>query len=97
MADQDSKANDSGDDRRRGGGGSRDGGKGRYRKRACRFCGNKELEINYKRIDITVRSVSNKGKILPRRLTGNCAKHQRMISRAIKQARMAGFMPFTVR
>ena len=58
------------DDRSQGGG---QGGRGKYRKRICRFCHNKNLEIDYKRVDLLVRGVSNKGKILPRRLTGNCA------------------------
>ncbi|RME89598.1 MAG: 30S ribosomal protein S18 [Candidatus Hydrogenedentota bacterium] len=69
----------------------------RFKKRVCRFCTNKELPIDYKRVDILVRYVSNKGKILPRRLSGNCAKHQRQVAKAIKRARMAGLMPFTVK
>ncbi len=74
----------------------RGGDKKRYRRRVCRFCHNKDLAIDYKRVDVLVRCVSNKGKILPRRLTGTCAKHQRMVSKAIRKARMAGFMPFAV-
>lgn len=70
---------------------------GRFRKKACRFCQNTDLEINYKRADILIQLVSNKGKILPRRLTGTCAKHQRQVARAIKKSRMAGFMPFSVK
>lgn len=69
----------------------------RFRKRVCRFCKDPNQEIDYKRVDILVRYVSNKGKILPRRLSGCCAKHQRELSKAIKQARMAGFMPFSVK
>lgn len=67
----------------------------RFRRRTCRFCENKNLEIDYKRVDILIKLVSNLGKILPRRLTGTCARHQRQVAKAIKKARMAGFLPFT--
>lgn len=69
----------------------------RFRRKSCRFCENKELTIDYKKVDVLVRLVSNKGKILPRRLTGTCAKHQRLVATAIKKSRMAGFMPFSVK
>ena len=66
-------------------------------KKVCRFCANKDLVIDYKNTDILVRLVSNKGKILPRRLTGTCAKHQRLVAKAIKRSRQFGLMPFSVR
>lgn len=69
----------------------------KFRKRTCKFCENKEMVIDYKRVDVLVRYVSNKGKILPRRLSGNCAKHQRQVAKAVKKARTAGLMPFTVK
>lgn len=69
----------------------------RFRRKTCRFCENKELSIDYKKVDVLVRLVSNKGKILPRRLTGTCAKHQREVARAIKHSRNAGLMPFSVK
>lgn len=76
----------------------RDGRSSRFhRKRVCHFCKDPLQKIDYKNVDILVRYVSNKGKILPRRLSGACAKHQRELSRAIKQARMAGLMPFSVK
>ena len=68
----------------------------RFKKKTCRFCENKDLTMEYERVDILVKLVSNKGKILPRRLTGSCAKHQRDVAKAIKKARNAGFMPFSV-
>lgn len=68
----------------------------RFKKKTCRFCENKDLVIDYKRVDVLVKLVSNKGKILPRRLTGTCALHQRAVAKAIKKARNAGFMPFSV-
>ncbi|AFM13610.1 30S ribosomal protein S18 [Turneriella parva] len=81
---------DDGDDRRGGRGGPR------FKKKTCRFCEVKDMAIEYKRVDILVKLVSNKGKILPRRLTGTCALHQRLVAKAIKKARNAGFMPFSV-
>ena len=78
------------DDRKSRGGGSK------FRKRICRFCYDAKIEIDYKNTDTLMRFVSNKGKILPRRLSGNCAKHQRHVSKAIKQSRMAGLLPFSV-
>ncbi|MBS0619248.1 MAG: 30S ribosomal protein S18 [Spirochaetes bacterium] len=79
---------------RKGRGGDRGGM--RFKKKTCRFCENKDLQIDYKRVDFLVKLVSNKGKILPRRLTGTCARHQRLVAKAIKKARNAGFMPFSV-
>lgn len=77
--------------------GGRGGDRGpRFKKKTCRFCENKDLVMDYKRVDILVKLVSNKGKILPRRLTGTCARHQRLVASAIKKARNAGFMPFSV-
>lgn len=68
----------------------------RFKKKTCRFCEVKDLAIDYKRVDVLVKLVSNKGKILPRRLTGTCALHQRAVAKAIKKARNVGFMPFSV-
>ena len=73
------------------------GGGGRFRKKTCRFCENKDLAIDYKKTELLVRLVSNKGKILPRRLTGTCALHQRLVAKAIKRSRMAGLMPFNAK
>jgi len=84
---------DRGGDDRKGRGGDRGP---RFKKKTCRFCENKDLIMDYKRVEILVKLVSNKGKILPRRLTGTCALHQRLVAKAIKKARNAGFMPFSV-
>ena len=65
------------------------------RKRACRFC-KEVIEINYKRVDILKYFVSERGKILPRRITGACAKHQRQLAAAIKPARIIALLPFTM-
>ncbi len=66
---------------------------GRRRKKVCVFCG-KESEIDYKDTNKLKRYVSERGKILPRRITGNCAKHQRALTVAIKRARHISLMPY---
>lgn len=68
---------------------------GRRRKKVCVFCG-KDSSIDYKDINKLKRYVSERGKILPRRITGNCAKHQRALTIAIKRARHIALMPYTV-
>ena len=65
----------------------------RRRKKVCVFCG-KDNVIDYK--DTLKRYVSERGKILPRRITGNCAKHQRALTVAIKRARHVALMPYTI-
>ena len=81
-----------GDDRREGGKGFRKK-KPFFRKKVCRFCSNKS-EPNYKDIDILRRFVTERGKILPRRITGTCAKHQRVLAIEIKKARVLALLPF---
>ena len=73
---------------RRGGGQSR-------RKKVCYFCANHIDYIDYKDVELLKRYISEKGKILPRRVTGTCAKHQRTLTVAIKRARIMGLLPFT--
>lgn len=68
---------------------------GRRRKKVCVFCG-KDNVIDYKDVNKLKRYVSERGKILPRRITGNCAKHQRALTIAIKRARHIALMPYTV-
>ncbi len=65
----------------------------RRRKKVCVFCG-KENEIDYKDTAKLKRYVSERGKILPRRITGNCAKHQRALTTAVKRARHIALMPY---
>ncbi len=69
-------------------------GGGRRRRKVCVFCG-KET-IDYKNVNQLKRYVSERGKILPRRITGNCAKHQRAMTTAIKRARHIALMPYSV-
>ena len=63
------------------------------RKKVCYMCAGKQ--INYKDVEILKKYVNEKGKILPRRVTGACAKHQRYIAEQIKRARMIALLPFT--
>ena len=65
------------------------------KKKVCVFCG-KESTIDYKDVNKLKRYVSERGKILPRRITGNCAKHQRALTVAIKRARHVALMPYTM-
>ena len=65
----------------------------RKRRKVCIFCG-KDNVINYKDTAKLRRFVSERGKILPRRITGNCARHQRAITLAVKRARHLALMPY---
>ncbi len=65
------------------------------RRKVCRFCADKSLVIDYKDPQILRHFITDRGKIVPRRISGNCAKHQRMLTRAIKRARIVALMPFT--
>lgn len=70
-------------------------GKGKvfFKKKVCKFCLQK-LKIDYKDADTLRRFITERGKILPRRMTGTCAKHQRSLSLAIKRARIIALLPF---
>ena len=65
------------------------------RKKACPLCSDKNFVLDYKNFDIMKKFVNEKGKILPRRTTGACAKHQRDITLAIKRARQIAILPYT--
>ena len=67
----------------------------RRRKKPCAFCVDKNLVIDYKDIARLKRFVSDKAKILPRRVTGTCAGHQKKLTMAIKRARYLAFLPYT--
>ncbi len=68
-------------------------GKTYFRKKVCRFCANK-AKIDYKDADGLRRFTTERGKILPRRITGTCSKHQRELANAIKRARAICLLPF---
>ena len=79
-----------GDDEKRGGRG------GFGRKKVCRFCAEKGSHPDYKDQATLKYFVTERGKIIPRRISGNCAKHQREIGTAVNRARMIALMPFAV-
>ncbi|MBU0928703.1 MAG: 30S ribosomal protein S18 [Spirochaetes bacterium] len=80
-----------GDDR-----GGRGGRKGFFRKKVCKFCAQK-LKIDYKDPETLKRFITERGKILPRRITGSCAKHQRRLAVAIKRARALAYIPYVTK
>ncbi|MBR1761163.1 MAG: 30S ribosomal protein S18 [Schwartzia sp.] len=67
----------------------------RPRKKVCTFCVDKVEHIDYKDAGKLRRFITERGKILPRRISGNCAKHQRQVTVAIKRARNIALLPFT--
>jgi small subunit ribosomal protein S18 len=71
-------------------------GKGRKpKKKVCSFCVDKVTSIDYKDVPKLRRYTTERGKILPRRISGNCAKHQRQLTVSIKRARNMALLPFT--
>ena len=96
-----------GDDRGpRGGGGDRNtgregrededkgGGRRFGRRRVCRFCADTTIPIDYKDTNTLKYFTSERGKIIPRRISGNCQKHQKQVARAVKQARNVALLPY---
>lgn len=69
--------------------------RGRRKKRVCNFCADKATSIDYKDANKLKKYVSERGKILPRRVTGNCAKHQRKMTVAVKRARHIAILAYT--
>ena len=65
------------------------------RKKVCVMCANKDFVLDYKNADQLKKFINEKGKILPRRATGACAKHQRDITQAVKRARHIAILPYT--
>ena len=95
--DRDRNRNYDGDDdmdRGRGGGPGR-GGRRMHRRRICRFCIEKVDIIDFKDLRLLQNYIPERGKILPRRISGNCAIHQRMLAEAIKRARNTALLPYT--
>ena len=87
-----------GGDDRRGGPGGQQGGKKKFfyrRKRVCKFCVEKIEYIDFKDVKTLQQFIPELGKILPRRISGTCALHQRKLQNAIKRARIAALLPFT--
>jgi len=90
---------DRGDRGDRGGGMDDDkrGGRGGFgRKKVCRFCAEKNAKVDFKDQATLKYFVTERGKIIPRRISGNCAKHQRQVAVAIKRSRGLALIPYTV-
>lgn len=72
-------------------------GQGRiFRKKTCRFCSPRPPVLDYKDTELLVKFLTEKGKVIPRRITGNCSKHQRALARAVKLARHSGLIAFQI-
>jgi len=69
--------------------------RGRRKKRVCMFCTDKITHIDYKDVSKLRKFTTDRGKILPRRTSGNCAKHQRTMTQNVKRARHMALMPYT--
>ncbi len=65
------------------------------KKRVCRFCADPKFPLNYKEPKILIPFITDRGKIIPRRVTGNCALHQRRLQTAVKRARVLALISFT--
>ena len=68
---------------------------GMRRKKVCQFCADKTETIDYKDVEKLRKYVTDRGKILPKRITGTCAMHQRQVTKAIKRARIVALLPYT--
>lgn len=66
------------------------------RKKVCSFCVDRIPRVDYKDAGRLRRFLTERGKILPRRITGNCARHQRQLTRAIKRARQVALLPYVI-
>ena len=79
----------------RAGRAGRDGDRQRiFRKKVCRFCNDKVAPVDYKDTEVLQKFLTEKGKIIPRRITGNCSKHQRVLARAVKRSRHSALIAF---
>ncbi len=84
------------EDRGDRGGEERGGGRGFGRRKVCRFCADKALKVDYKDQGQLKYFLTERGKIIPRRISGNCAKHQREVAQAVKRARMLAILPYSI-
>lgn len=65
------------------------------RRKVCKFCADKEAKIDYRDAGVLKHFVTERAKIIPRRISGNCARHQRKLTVAVKRARILALLPFT--
>jgi small subunit ribosomal protein S18 len=87
---------DRGDRGGRGGGEERGGARGFGRKKVCRYCADPNAKVDYKNPGELKYFITERGKIVPRRISGNCARHQRQVAVAIKRGRNVALLPYTV-
>ena len=71
-------------------------GASRRRPKFCYYCVEKQEHVDYKDVEKLRKYISERGKIIPRRVTGNCAKHQRLLTEAIKRARYMALLPYSL-
>ncbi len=92
------RGDDRGDRGERGGrgGGNDRGGRGFGRKKVCRYCADPNAKVDYKNPGELKYFITERGKIVPRRISGNCARHQRLVATAIKRGRNVALLPYTV-
>jgi small subunit ribosomal protein S18 len=90
------RGGDRGDRDMRGGGDEMGGRRGFGRRKVCRFCADKNLKVDYKDQGQLKYFLTERGKIIPRRISGNCAKHQREVATAIKRGRIVAILPYSV-
>lgn len=90
---RDERVGGGGDDDRRGGGSA---GRSFRRRKVCRFCSEKDAIIDYRDASGMKYFISERGKIVPRRISGNCAKHQREMAEAVKRSRHLALIPFAI-
>jgi small subunit ribosomal protein S18 len=69
--------------------------RGGVRRKVCRFCADRDIRIDYKDARALSNFITERGKVIPSRITGNCAKHQRELTAAIKRARIVALLPFS--
>ena len=74
----------------------RGGGRSFGRRKVCRYCADKNLKVDYKNAADLKYFITERGKIVPRRISGNCALHQREVATAIKRGRNLALLPYTV-
>jgi small subunit ribosomal protein S18 len=81
----------------RGGGGGGDKRQGGFsRRKMCRFCADEAISLDYKNPILLRSFVTDRGKLIPRRITGNCAKHQRGLATEVRRARMLAMLPIAI-
>jgi small subunit ribosomal protein S18 len=99
FSEREERGGDRGDRNDRGGMGGDDDRRGRggfRRRKVCRFCTEKEATIDYRDAGNLKFFISERGKIVPRRISGNCAKHQRVMATAVKRARAIALIPYAI-